>query len=147
MFLITCHRLQNSLDKHFLAFHPYRSYTEARKDREKFRKRLVEVIMHRDEWDDEDEEPKWAGAPLTTKEKDMLRYYYYIHNGIDTRYVASINQRWFKRIMTMVPRRLLKNQKEIKKIHEEIKDDYLFAVKKSIVDFVLKEPEIDEDER
>ena len=32
-------------------------YTEARKDREKFRKRLVEVIMHRDEWDDEDEEP------------------------------------------------------------------------------------------
>ena len=47
----------------------------------------------------------------------------------------------------MVPRKLLRNQKEIKKIHEEIKDDYLFAVKKSIVDFVLKEPEIDEDER
>ena len=45
--------------------------------------------MHRDEWDDEDEEPKWAGAPLTTKEKDMLRYYYYIHNGIDTRYVVK----------------------------------------------------------
>ena len=45
--------------------------------------------MHRDEWDDEDEEPKWAGAPLTTKEKDMLRYYYYIHNGIDTRFVFS----------------------------------------------------------
>ncbi len=31
----------------------FRSYTEARKDRERFRKRLVEVIMHRDEWDDE----------------------------------------------------------------------------------------------
>ena len=38
-------------------------------------------------------------------------------------------------------------QKEIRKIHDEIKADYLFAVKKSIVDFVLKEPEIDEDER
>jgi hypothetical protein len=37
------------------------------------------------------------------------------------RYVASINQRWFKRIMSMVPRRLLRNQREIKKIHEEIK--------------------------
>ena len=46
--------------------------------------------MHRDEWDDEDEEPKWAGAPLTTKEKDMLRYYYYIHNGIDTRSFSQI---------------------------------------------------------
>lgn len=31
----------------------FRSYAEARKDREKFRKKLVEVIMHRDEWDDE----------------------------------------------------------------------------------------------
>ena len=47
----------------------------------------------------------------------------------------------------MVPKKLLKNQQEIKKIHEEIKDDYLFAVKKSIVDFVMHEPEIDEDER
>jgi hypothetical protein len=39
------------------------------------------------------------------------------------------------------------SQKEIKRIHDEIREDYLFAVKKSIVDFVLKEPEIDEDER
>ncbi len=61
--------------------------------------------------------------------------------------MASINQAWFKRIMAMVPRRLLRNQREIKKIHEEIKEDYLFAVKKSIVDFVLHEPEIDADER
>ncbi len=66
--------------------------------------------MHRDEWDDEDEEPAHPGAPLTTKEKDLLRYYYYIHNGIDTRYVASINQRWFRRIMAMVPKRLQRNQ-------------------------------------
>ena len=61
--------------------------------------------------------------------------------------MAGINPRWFKRIMTMVPKRLQKNQREIKRTHEEIKEDYLFAVKKSIVDFVLKEPEIDEDER
>ena len=40
-----------------------------------------------------------------------------------------------------------KNHREIKKINEEVKEDYAFAVKKSVVDFVLKEPEIDEDER
>ena len=61
--------------------------------------------------------------------------------------MAGINPKWFKRIMTMVPKKLQKNQREIKRTHEEIKEDYLFAVKKSIVDFVLKEPEIDEDER
>ena len=67
---INCILVTNTIDREMDDF---RSYTEARKDREKFRKRLVEVIMHRDEWDDEDEEPSWAGAPLTTKEKDMLR--------------------------------------------------------------------------
>ena len=61
--------------------------------------------------------------------------------------MAGINPKWFKRIMTMVPKKLQKNQREIKRTHEEIKEDNLFAVKKSIVDFVLKEPEIDEDER
>ena len=50
-----------------------RSYAEARKMRADFRKRLVEVIMHRDENDDSDEEPAHPGAPLTTKEKDLLR--------------------------------------------------------------------------
>ena len=56
-----------------------------------------------------------AGAPLTTKEKDLLRYYYYIHNGIDTRFVAAMNQKWFKRIMAMVPRKLLRNQVKMQK--------------------------------
>ena len=49
--------------------------------------------------------------------------------------------------MNLVPKKLQKNDREIKRIHEEIKEDYAFAVKKSVVDFVLKEPEIDEDER
>ena len=38
-----------------------------------FRKRLVEVIMHRDADDDSDEEPAHPGAPLTTKEKDQCQ--------------------------------------------------------------------------
>ena len=75
------------------------------------------------------------------------RYYYYIHNCIDAKYVAPMNERWFKRIMVMVPKRLKKNKAAIERIHGEIKDNYLLAVKKSTVDFVLDEPEIDADER
>lgn len=52
----------------------FRSYAEARKGREEFRKRLVEVIMHRNEWDDSDEEPAGPAAPFTAKEKDLLRF-------------------------------------------------------------------------
>lgn len=60
----------------------FRSYAEARKMREKFRLRLVSVIMHRDKWDDSDEEPAGPAAPLTTKEKDLLRFVPYIDRPV-----------------------------------------------------------------
>jgi dynein heavy chain len=96
----------------------FKSYAEARKDREKFRKKLVrlgamicashnhqvELIMHRSGDEDEDAEPENCAAPLTCKEKDLLRYYYYIHNGIATKYVAGMSQEWFQRIMNLVPK-------------------------------------------
>ena len=50
-----------------------RPYTEARKTRQKYRLKLISIIRYRDEGDDSDEEPSWPGAPLTTKEKDLLR--------------------------------------------------------------------------
>ena len=36
--------------------------------------------------------------------QDLLRYYYYIHNGIATKYVAGMSQEWFQRIMNLVPK-------------------------------------------
>lgn len=74
----------------------------------------VELIMHRSGDEDEDAEPENCAAPLTCKEKvgckacttlqDLLRYYYYIHNGIATKYVAGMSQEWFQRIMNLVPK-------------------------------------------
>ena len=40
-----------------------------------------------------------------------------------------MSQEWFQRIMNLVPKKLQKNEREIKRIHEEIKEDYAFAVK------------------
>ena len=70
--------------------------------------------MHRSGDEDEDAEPENCAAPLTCKEKvgratfitlqDLLRYYYYIHNGIATKYVAGMSQEWFQRIMNLVPK-------------------------------------------
>ena len=54
---IVPHNILLYIVKNFIGYIFLFRYTEARKDREKFRKRLVEVIMHRDEWDDEDAEP------------------------------------------------------------------------------------------
>ena len=46
--------------------------------------RRQRAVESSDEWDDEDEEPSWAGAPLTTKEKDMLRYVQLSKNNSST---------------------------------------------------------------
>ena len=43
-----------------------------------------------------------GGTPI--KLQDLLRYYYYIHNGIATKYVAGMSQEWFQRIMNLVPK-------------------------------------------
>ena len=50
----------------------------------------IHKILLRSGDEDEDAEPENCAAPLTCKEKDLLRYYYYIHNGIATKYVAGI---------------------------------------------------------
>ena len=50
---------------------------------------LTVCTVARDGDEDEDAEPENCAAPLTCKEKDLLRYYYYIHNGIATKYVAG----------------------------------------------------------
>ena len=55
------------------------------------RTRFYNSIESRSGDEDEDEEPANCAAPLTCKEKDLLRYYYYIHNGIATKYVAGID--------------------------------------------------------
>ena len=47
------------------------------------------ILLLRSGDEDEDAEPENCAAPLTCKEKDLLRYYYYIHNGIATKYVAG----------------------------------------------------------
>lgn len=59
-----------------------------RQERENFRKKLVELIARKDDevgsLDDEFPNPQ---------EKEILRYYYYIKHGIDTIYVAPLNDK------------------------------------------------------
>lgn len=68
----------------FSAFLPY---TEMRKEREEFRKTLVHLIMAR-----ENEDANDSSFP-NAKERQLLRYYYYIKHGIDADHVAPMSNR------------------------------------------------------
>ncbi|XP_065655373.1 dynein axonemal heavy chain 7 isoform X2 [Hydra vulgaris] len=125
-----------------------RSLPHQKEDREKFRHALVNIIMHNEEIScssdntggKEELSHSIKGLP-TAAEKDILRYYYYIHNGIDTKNVAQMEDLWIENVLTLVPdKHKITHSKYIEMLSDEIREDYLLAVKKSIVDFVLKNP-------
>lgn len=67
------------------------SYTALRKQREEFRKELVGLILRDHESVDPDDIP-------SAQEKEALRYYYYIKYGVDTVYVAPLDDHILERV-------------------------------------------------
>uniref|UniRef100_A0A8C6DAK2 Dynein axonemal heavy chain 7 n=1 Tax=Moschus moschiferus TaxID=68415 RepID=A0A8C6DAK2_MOSMO len=119
------------------------------KERENFRSTLVNVIMQQDAaldsaTPDESTLPKLTSSAI---EKDILRYYYYIHHGIDTDHVAPMEDSWLEHVLNLVPQHLKVLTNSILALSDEMREDYLLSVKKSIVDFVLKDPREKEDDK
>nr|XP_010946997.1 dynein axonemal heavy chain 7 isoform X1 [Camelus bactrianus]XP_045367940.1 dynein axonemal heavy chain 7 isoform X1 [Camelus bactrianus] len=119
------------------------------KERENFRSTLVNVIMQQDAVLDSAAPDESTFPKLTTSaiEKDILRYYYYIHHGIDTDHVAPMEDSWLEHVLNLVPQHLKVLTNSIDVLSDEMREDYLLSVKKSIVDFVLKDPREKEDDK
>uniref|UniRef100_A0ABI7Y3R0 EF-hand domain-containing protein n=1 Tax=Felis catus TaxID=9685 RepID=A0ABI7Y3R0_FELCA len=119
------------------------------KERENFRSTLVNVIMQQDAVLDSASPDESTFPKLTTSaiEKDILRYYYYIHHGIDTDHVAPMEDSWLEHVLNLVPQHLKVLTNSILALSDEMREDYLLSVKKSIVDFVLKDPREKEDDK
>ncbi|KAL3855114.1 hypothetical protein ACJMK2_014343, partial [Sinanodonta woodiana] len=131
-------------------------FQQPKKDRENFRKTLVDIIMQEEgmphsstaSLNADPLQSSRTGSP-TTAEKDILRYYYYIHHGIDTEHVAPMEDSWLENVLALVSERLKDGHLEtIDNLSDEMREDYLLSVKKAIVDFVLRDPrEKDEDKK
>ncbi|XP_028924869.1 dynein heavy chain 7, axonemal isoform X3 [Ornithorhynchus anatinus] len=119
------------------------------KAREHFRSALVNIITQQEYVADSSLMPDESQAPRTSSpssiEKDILRYYYYIHHGIDTEHVAPMEDSWLEHVLDLVPPQLKIFTDSILSLSDEMREDYLLSVKKSIVDFVLRDPREKED--
>ncbi|XP_021921863.1 dynein heavy chain 7, axonemal isoform X5 [Zootermopsis nevadensis] len=112
----------------------HKSYMAMRKEREEFRKKLVYFIFKENE-----EIPETFQIP-SREEKEVLRYYYYIHNGINTVYVPPLEQACLNNIYSQISKKLQTYSTVKEQLTEELKEEFLLSVKKAAVDFVLQEP-------
>lgn len=109
-----------------------KSYTVVRREREEFRKKLVSLIIS-----SEEEIARDDGSFPDAQEKEIMRYYYYIKHGIDTVHVAPLDKRVLNRVLKLIPKKLTKWNDVLESITAEMKEDYITAVKKAVIDFVL----------
>ena len=135
-----------------------------KRNREEFRRSLVDIIMHdetkllHDREQQSAEIDEAAGEALNNTldpaedpkniEKDILRYYYYIHNGIDSEHVAPLENARIHSVMAMLAERLRKNYPQhLIDLTDEVREDYMLSVKKAIVDFVLRDSKESDDQK
>ena len=108
------------------------SYTGKRLRKERFRRHMVGLTI-------KPELPE-EGFDINN-DRDINRYYYYIRNGIDTIHVTSIDDQTIAKIIQLIPEKWHRRFKELAELLiTEIRNDFIFGIKKSIVEFVLTDP-------
>ncbi|OCT61613.1 dynein heavy chain 3, axonemal [Xenopus laevis] len=96
---------------------------------------VLVILKHEEEINKKEEKPS---------ERDLERYFFYIHHGIQNEMLAPQKTEQMDRILISVPNYLLNNpslEKLILKIKEEIEYDYYKSLRRSIVDYILMDPE------
>lgn len=72
------------------------NYMLMRKEREHFRRKLVELILSIDEEEVHKKDTETDKNFPDQNEREVLRYYYYIKHGIDTIHVSTISKKTLK---------------------------------------------------
>ncbi|KAM4697749.1 dynein axonemal heavy chain 3 [Rhinophrynus dorsalis] len=76
--------------------------------------------------------------------RDLERYFYYIHHGIRREMLTPQETEQMDRILTKIPNQLLRSpllETLISELKEEVEYDYYTSLRRSIVDYILKDAE------
>ncbi|XP_065206878.1 dynein axonemal heavy chain 7-like [Planococcus citri] len=123
-----------------------KSYTESRKEAADLRKHILNLVKC-------DELVKDDSITPNDTECNLIRYYYYIHQGVDISNIAPLDKYCLENILRRAPGRAMCRKEIINGLINEInvcltifhvtmlfpQDDFYFAIKKSVIDFTLQD--------
>ncbi|CAL8107738.1 unnamed protein product [Calicophoron daubneyi] len=125
-----------------------REASKSKRQKDGFRREVVELTLRGEDAPIFEVLPESCGpsqekrsSGIASREKDILKYYYYISNGIDTDHVAPMKNEWMQHMEGLIRPNVRESASAalLEKLEDEIREDYLFSVKKAIVDFILRE--------
>eukprot|EP01137_Pigoraptor_chileana_P014033 Opistho-2@68204 len=82
--------------------------------------------------------------PVTPAERDQDRYWYYVENGIDDDAVSPLDEQWIENTIARVSRVARDGTDQsllVEQLVAEMTADYTVSLKKSILDYVLRDAE------
>lgn len=106
-------------------------YLKRRLQSENLRRYVVGLVIR----------PDLFTSKLVEDAEDVKKYYNYVKSGIDTR-IYPLDSDTINNVVSLVPSKWRERfENLIEMIKEEVKEDYLTSVKKSIIEFVLTDPD------
>ncbi|KAM4725109.1 LOW QUALITY PROTEIN: dynein axonemal heavy chain 3-like [Anableps anableps] len=94
-------------------------------------------IMHR-------QEEMIRATQSEPTETDVERYTYYINTGLPFHMLAPYTHQWMVNIKSLLPPEPEEGMKHLRalwnELEEEVKENYYFSLRKSIVDYILMDP-------
>lgn len=108
-------------------------FTYRRLRREEFRKRIVDIVI-KPEFSEEGDSP-------FIRDREIGRFYHYIQNGLDTLRAASLAPTTLEKILSLISEKHKSSFANfVDELLGQVKDDYVWTIKRSIVEFALQDP-------
>jgi dynein heavy chain, axonemal len=90
--------------------------------------------------------PPFEPEELCRLAESLQRFYFYLEDGIDASHIAPYRSEWIQNALSLLPQseRLRISQEAVQSILqasvEEMKDDYVHAMRRAIMQYIIKNP-------
>ena len=115
-------------------------YTALKQKRDEFRDKLVRLMRQRDSVYDQKAWLDYSVDSTAKRNEQLYKNYRFIAHGIRDEEISPIDDSTLSGIFSLISKKLCERFKDITaQLVQEIKQDYVSSMKKTMIDFVLRD--------